>query len=132
MEVPNELANLWKAIERLDAFWVAHEVNEDAQADLNIAIEEILTNVMRHNSADEQIGLAVAAGEEAVTVEIRDRGRPFNPLAHPEPGVHAPLEQRRGGGLGIYMAIHLMDETSYERKGGYNCFRMVRRLRRRN
>lgn len=129
LPVGTDLAGLERIVEQLDEFWAHHELDPSVQADLNIAIEEMLSNVMRHNSAGADIQLQAVVYADKVKVEIRDRGRPFDPLAHPAPDVQAPLEQRRGGGLGIFLTIRLMDETSYERVDGENRFRMERQRR---
>lgn len=130
LEVASDLAQLGAVSERLDAFWVEHGVPEEAQADLNIAVEEIVSNVMRHGGTREPIRLRVAVDAEEVCVDVEDQGRAFNPLTHPAPDPHTPLAARRPGGLGIFMVVKLMDRTSYERRDGWNCFRMVRRRQR--
>ena len=43
---------------------------------------------------------------EALAAEYRtfiDNGVPFNPLEQAEPDIHATAEERKIGGLGIYM-----------------------------
>jgi anti-sigma regulatory factor (Ser/Thr protein kinase) len=121
------MAELGRALERLDEFWQTHQIDEDQQADLNIAVEEILSNVIRHSGATEPIALIVDVDDAQVRIEIQDSGRPFDPLAHPMPDPNAPLEQRRAGGLGIFMVVKMMNEVSYQRRNGRNCFSMARR-----
>jgi len=121
------LGDLARATESLDSFWLNHDLDEDVQADLNIAIEEIVSNVIRHGEAgDQPIVLIIAVDPGEVHVEVRDAGQPFNPLAHAMPDPGAPLAERRGGGLGIFMVTQMMDHISYEREGQRNCFRMTR------
>ncbi len=127
LEVSCNLGDLARATELLDSFWRNHDLDEDVQADLNIAIEEIVSNVIRHGEAGERpIVLLVGVDAEEVRVEVRDAGQPFDPLAHAMPDPGAPLEERRGGGLGIFMVTQMMDHTSYKREGEHNCFRMTR------
>ena len=118
------MAELARVIGILDGLWREHGLGANLQADLNIAVEEILSNVIRHGGGAELIQLLVQIAPGEVRIEIRDRGVPFDPLAQPAPDVKLPVEQRRRGGLGILMTMQLMDRTRYERLGGWNCFTM--------
>src|SRR5712671_115874 len=113
----------------LDEFWLTLDLHPDLQADLNIAVEEILSNVIRHGcSGDQSITMCVAANGEQVRIEIQDSGVEFNPLTHPLPDPKAPLEQRRPGGLGILMVVKMMDQVSYERRENRNCCTMKKSI----
>lgn len=126
LEVHAGLAELERAVEELDGFWNAQGLDPGVQADLDIAIEEIVTNAIRHGQAGSTVSVRVTADPAGVSVEIEDGGREFDPLSHPLPDPAATLGERRGGGLGIFMVTKMMDETSYERRNGRNFFRMRR------
>jgi len=128
LEIGNTISELARVAEILDGCWLRLGLDEDLQADLNISVEEMLSNVIRHGSTsgEHPITLRLNVSAEAVRIEIQDSGVPFNPLDHPLPDPNAPLEQRRAGGLGIFMVIHMMDSVSYERCEGRNCLTMVR------
>ena len=53
-----------------------------------------------------------------------DDGREFDPLSAPEVDVHAPLEERTVGGLGIHLLRNMVSEIRYERSGGRNHLRL--------
>jgi len=128
LEIGSDLSELARVAEILDTCWQSLDLDEDLQADLNISVEEILSNVIRHGSTsgEHPIALHLGVSGEEVRIEIQDSGVPFNPLAHPLPDPNAPLEQRRAGGLGIFMVIHMMDSVSYDRREGRNCLTLVR------
>ena len=112
IRMPAERARVTEA---LDEFWQGPGLDIDLQSDLNIAVEEILTNVIRHGAAgDEPIYLEATINDDEIAIEIQDSGVPFNPLDHPLPDPNAPLDQRRAGGLGIFMVRNLMTYTSYD------------------
>lgn len=55
-----------------------------------------------------------------------DGGIPFNPLVDsPEPDLDAPVETRRVGGLGIFMAKNLSNEMFYSRDNGKNILKLT-------
>ena len=59
-------------------------------------------------------------------IEIIDCGIPFDPLTLPKPDVNAPIEDRKIGGLGIYMMRKLMDKVNYKREQGKNILTLVK------
>ena len=57
-----------------------------------------------------------------------DRGIPYNPLEKEDPDTTLSADQRKIGGLGIYLVKKSMDEMFYERKDGQNILTLVKRL----
>ena len=91
--------------------------------DLNLALEEILTNIISYGYTDNReheikVRLSVQPGE--VKAEVEDDGQPFNPLAAPEADTTQSLEERTIGGLGIHLVRKLMDGLEYKRQGDRN------------
>ena len=59
---------------------------------------------------------------------MKDGGIPFNPLEKPDPDVTLSAEERKIGGLGIYMMKKTMDEVSYAYEKGENILTMVKKI----
>lgn len=122
-------------LERLAAgvagFCQLYGFDESVEFDLNLVLEELFTNTVRHGGLRDQPNAARirmrAAGQD-VEVEYRDRGVAFNPLEAPEPDIHAPLSERRPGGLGIHLVRQIMQDVRYRRADGENELTMVRRM----
>ncbi len=99
--------------------------------DLEIVLDEILSNIVRHGLRDgreHEIRIALAVEADTVIVTVEDDGPAFNPLTFPPPDLDAPLDTRAVGGLGIHLVRRLMDTVRYERVEGRN--RLVLRKRR--
>lgn len=83
---------------------------------LETAVDEASTNVLNYAYAGQggffQISCELQGQEIVVT--IRDRGVPFDPNSIPLPDVGASLENRKIGGLGIYMMKKMMDRVTYD------------------
>lgn len=95
-----------------------------AQMQIDIAIDELFGNIA-HYAYHPITGTAtvrVEVGGEPLEVVITfiDNGKPFDPLASPDPDVTQSAESRKIGGLGIYMVKKSMDEVTYEFKDGSN------------
>ena len=123
-----ELTRLAGEITRLGA---EHRLSEEAIFHLNLALEEVLSNIIRHGYGereDGEISLAIHLAPEAVVVTVEDYGVPFNPLEVPDPDLTVPLDERAVGGLGVYLVRQLMDEVTYRAEGGKNILRMMIRI----
>ena len=117
------LSALEKLSEALTNFGRRNGLASKVVHDLNLALEEIFTNIISYGYSDNReheikVRLSAQPGEIRVTVE--DDGRPFNPLEVPEPDTTKPLEERIVGGLGIYLVRKLMDGLEYKRQGNKN------------
>ena len=101
------------------------------QADsVELAVEEVFVNICNHASKDGSpltARLECRDDGDSVRFVISDKGLPFNPLAHPEPDIDAPIEERDVGGLGILLVKNMMDDTRYERRGDENILTLVAR-----
>lgn len=104
----------------------------DARAvhQLMVAVEEPLMNVISyaypHGNGDVEITQGREEGRGFV-IQVIDTGVAFDPLSAPEPDVNAPLEERKMGGLGIYMMRRMMDEVSYRREQDRNILTLAKR-----
>ena len=98
---------------------------------VNLALEEVVINVMNYGHEDglHEIDIILTSDEGALTIEIVDDGRPFDPLTDaPIPDVNAELEDRNIGGLGIHLIRKMMDDVRYRREEGKNHLTMVTSL----
>jgi serine/threonine-protein kinase RsbW len=100
--------------------------------DLQLAVDEACSNVVKHGYGGQggEIEITMEREEDKVRVTIRDWGRSFEPQEIPTPDVTASLEDRRLGGLGLFLIQQVMDDVHFEfdRKEG-NLLTMVKQLR---
>jgi serine/threonine-protein kinase RsbW len=102
--------------------------------DLQLAVDEACANVIKHGYGGQPGRIEVTVGpvEEGVQVVVRDWAGAFDPHAVPAPDVEAPLEERRLGGLGLFLMRKVMDDVSFafDAERG-NTLTMVKRIPRR-
>lgn len=127
LDVSPELPEVSRINSQLSDFCNAHAIPDEIQNDLLIACEEILSNVIRHSSAT-IIRVFFAQQPHSVELRITDNGPPFDPLARPDPDLSLGLDDRRPGGLGIFMVRQMMDEVTYTQEDAFNVFTMIKRL----
>jgi anti-sigma regulatory factor (Ser/Thr protein kinase) len=130
------LANRLEEIERLagivEAFGAQHGLPAAVLFQLNVALDEILTNVISYGYEDDgahQVVVRMALDGDWLRVEVEDDGRPFDPLQVPEPDLAAGIDRPGNGGLGMHFVRSMMDEVAYRREDARNIFSMAKRHR---
>ena len=102
----------------------------DIEFQVDLVLEELVLNVVNHGSAGGagEIAIELLSDAEAVTIEIIDEGKPFDPLTDaPDPDTESSIEDRAVGGLGIHLVRTMMDEVSYRREENRNHMILVKR-----
>jgi anti-sigma regulatory factor (Ser/Thr protein kinase) len=117
--------------ELLDGLAQAHRLHPDVVADMQVALDEILSNILHHGfagGARHRIEVRLSVDPRALVAEVEDDCPPFDPLAAPSPNLGTSLRDRRVGGLGVHFVRNLMNEVKYSRSGGRNRLVLKRSL----
>ena len=127
LTVSGTLSGARDAVDAFERFGSTHDVPPGATWRFLLALDEILSNIVRYGLRDRDgdIHLTFATDADAVSIEIADHADPFNPLLTPAPDILSPLNQRQPGGLGIALVRQLMTETRYEWRDDQNHFFMA-------
>ena len=119
--IRNELSELDGLNASLAQFLAAHDVPKRAAYAMNLAIDELVVNVMRYAYVDDEVHIIDVEFEidgAQVILRIEDDGRPFDPRTGPSLDLHA--EERESGGLGLLLVLDMVDVLTYEREGERN------------
>jgi anti-sigma regulatory factor (Ser/Thr protein kinase) len=119
----NRFSELQHVIEQVRVFLERHEIRGRAAYGVNLAVEEMATNILKYGYEDSEahlVQLRLEVLPETVAISLEDDGRPFDPLTAPEPDLSPGLETREPGGLGISLVRKLARRMSYERCDGKN------------
>ena len=127
----NRTTEIARLHDSLESFARQHAIPERNLQEVQLALEEHLTNIVRYAYDDERehhITVVVRLAALELQIQIEDDGCPFNPLEHPAPDLTLPIDQRPVGGLGIHMMKKSLDEVEYRRDNDRNVLRMVKRI----
>lgn len=115
-EFRRKVAALREVFAFLAQFIDEHEIDEKTAFSVNLVVEELFTNMVRHNEGGgESIALNLERRDDHVFLELIDTDvEPFDPDTAEVPPVDAGIEERRPGGLGIYLVKKMVDELKYE------------------
>lgn len=84
---------------------------------IEVILEEIVSNVVRHGEGVTAMTLLVDCRESEVNLALEDDGAAFDPVKAPAPTPFVTLAEAKMGGLGIDLVKKLARELRYERTG---------------
>lgn len=129
--VPADAAQLPVLTQFLQEFWSAASLPPAQAMNFELALEEVFMNVVSHGSSPgtvPRVEVSLLLADGGVMMSIEDDGAAFNPLTLPEPDIQAKIDERRVGGLGVFLVRKLMDAVSYQRNGSRNQLRMSKHI----
>ena len=110
---------------------VCHKLNmsESDTSSMKLAVEEAVVNVINYAYPAGEIGdinIEATATAMALKFKITDSGVSFAPTDAPDVDTSLSAEERRIGGLGIFLVRQLMDTINYERIDGKNVLTLTK------
>ena len=99
----------------------------DAWTILSVVVEELVLNIVDYAGSD-YLDVEIIRDEKSITLRFHDNGVPFNPLEKELPDITLPWEDRKIGGLGIFLVIKNMDDVTYEHTGKENVLSVMKEL----
>ncbi len=114
-----ELASIQSATSFVSALLASINCPIKICMQLEIAIDEVLSNIISYSRA-EKMCVACRAWDHEIQLRFIDNGVAYDPLLAPEPDTTLSLDERGIGGLGIFMVKKSMDELFYAYENGKN------------
>lgn len=127
LTIRNDLAELPRVEELARSLLDSAGITEDKAFTASVALEEALSNVIRHGYDDggvHEIAVRIRVEDGSVVLEITDEGKAFDPRSAPRTDVHTPLAEREVGGLGLHLLHNMVGDIRYERSDGRNHLRL--------
>ncbi len=127
------IENVSKAIEMVDAELERLECPMKAQMQMELAVDEIFTNIASYayapGSGEASVRFDFDPAEGMVTVRFEDSGVPYDPLKKKDPDVSLPAEERSISRLGSLRVKKSMDSIHYEYRNGKNVLTLQKKIR---
>jgi serine/threonine-protein kinase RsbW len=127
----NSLHELGRVATLIEGYGAEHGLSPELVYAFDLSLDEVLTNVISYGFEDARehtIDLCLRIHDGQLEAEVRDSGRPFNPLDVPPPDLDAPIDERPIGGLGLHIVRQMMDRLEYRRADGYNILTLTKRI----
>jgi anti-sigma regulatory factor (Ser/Thr protein kinase) len=115
-EFRREIEALDEIFSFLETFADGQEVDEKTAFCINLVVEELFTNMVRHNEGGgDRITVSIERRNDRLHLELVDSDvEPFDPETVEVPPVNADIAERRPGGLGIFLVQAMVDDLNYD------------------
>lgn len=124
IEVDAEVSKLPEVLGFIDSHLEAAGCPMRTMMQIDVAAEEIFVNIANYaytpGKGRAKIRVEVGGDPLAVTITFIDSGMHYDPLAKEDPDVTLSAEERKIGGLGVFLVKNTMDDVTYDYKDGHN------------
>lgn len=116
----------------VDKILEEHSCDMKAKIQIDIAIDEILGNISQYayesDDGDVSVSIQLEETPKRAIITFIDSGVPYNPITTEEPDTSISAEERKIGGLGIFMVKKTMDDMTYEYTNNCNILRITKNI----
>jgi anti-sigma regulatory factor (Ser/Thr protein kinase) len=119
----NRIPEITGLAERIERFLLAFDVPEATAFQVNLALDELLTNTISYGYRDGEphpIGVRLRLVPGVIEIVIDDDAVAFDPFSRAPVDTAATIDERDPGGLGIHLVKTLIDDVAYRRVGDRN------------
>jgi len=129
MEFGRDLGSLDGIFSFAAGFEEENGIGDSGSYFLDLTLEELFTNLVRHARGGEEISIEIELEEGILTVRLTDSDtEPFDGNALGEVDTKAPLIERQPGGLGIHLVKTMADSLDYDYDDGTLVVTVTKRL----
>ena len=129
LTIDSDILEIPKVSLALDRELRVHGFLDEEILDSQLAVEEAITNEIVHGyeRVRGKIVITCHITHGLAEVQIEDYAPPFNPLSIPDPDITEDIEDRKIGGLGVFLIRQVMDDLVYRYENGKNILVMVKK-----
>ena len=113
----NQLDNIR---EYVNIFTKEAGMDDPGRCAVEMAADEACSNIIEHAYTGYSSGViecTIEFDDDSFTIVLHDHGSPFDLTSVPLPDLSEELENRKIGGLGVFLIRELMDDVKYENRG---------------
>jgi serine/threonine-protein kinase RsbW len=115
LTITSDINEIPRVSELIESVMQGHHFPDEDILDTQLAVEEVVTNVIVHGygNAGGEIVVVLNADDRSIEIRVEDSADPFDPLTLKEPDITADIDDRKIGGLGIFLTRQVMDDIRY-------------------
>ena len=131
--VPATIESIETVTDFINAELEALDCPMKVQLQLDVAIDELFGNIAHYayegKEGEATVRIELEEEPRAVAITFIDRGIPFDPVNRDEPDTTLSAQERKIGGLGIFLVKKTMDRMSYRYHCGQNMLTIKKLLK---
>ena len=128
------LNSLAEVFDFIDRFVEQEQIDDAARRAISLAVDELFTNMVKYdpkNPNEITIELQVVNQDLLVTLVDRDVA-PFDITKKPDPYLGSSLDERKPGGLGIFLTKKLVDDVQYHYQDRISTITLKKKIRKKH
>ncbi|RPI02079.1 MAG: ATP-binding protein [Calditrichaeota bacterium] len=126
---PRSIQSLDSIFELVDQFRIQYDLDQKTAYEIELAIEEVFTNLVKYNDGTSQISLQIEIINTRLTIVLQDFDVDDFDITRPPPvDPQARLEERRVGGLGLFLVHKVMDQVEYQYQNRVSTITMIKKI----
>lgn len=131
IRITNNIDEIGKLTEFVEELGAELSLPMETTMHINLALEEAVSNIIMYaypQRETHEIMLKTTVTKNQIIFLLTDNGLSFDPTDAPDVNLDVPVEERKIGGLGIFLIRSIMNEISYQRLDGENRLIMIKNL----
>lgn len=116
IKVTANFQGLLKIKKKLETYLKRAKCSPALHKKIEIIVDELASNIVlyAYPKAEGKLTLTITNIKEGYKLRFTDKGIPYNPLTANPPNIDLPMENRKIGGLGIYMVKKMASRVCYQ------------------
>ena len=122
-----KIENLERLIETVSTCARNQGFNPKRIGEIELTVEEAFVNICRYSYPEEpgKVEIKCKLDANRFIIEITHFGIPFDMKLLSSPNVTADIDQRKVGGLGVFLIKKFTDEVNYHRENDRNILNLI-------
>ncbi|MDR1561367.1 MAG: ATP-binding protein [Holosporaceae bacterium] len=119
IKIKNNIEEISRVCDEVQEFCSRSGIPSNKYHDIVLILDEVVTNIINYaypNNDEHVFSLNIKKKADGyVYIKLVDNGIAFDPLAKEDPDVESTIEERKIGGLGIFIVKQLSEQVIYSR-----------------
>jgi anti-sigma regulatory factor (Ser/Thr protein kinase) len=115
LRFPATWAGFEEAATTLQRLLESEQLRGEARYNVELAFEEIGSNIVRHGAATGHVDVAIAFHDNEIVLTFEDDGVQFDPGTQLAPPTPASIDEAQIGGLGLVLVRKISTRMKYAR-----------------
>jgi anti-sigma regulatory factor (Ser/Thr protein kinase) len=127
IQLPARVENLKTLIQSVSSCAKSQGFGHKRNAEIELAAEEALVNVCNYSYPEKpgDVEINCKIDGSRFIIEVIDSGIPFDVTSISSPNLTADIDERRVGGLGVFLMKKITDEVVYRRENDRNILSLI-------
>jgi anti-sigma regulatory factor (Ser/Thr protein kinase) len=127
IKLPAKIENLKKWTQSVLECAGAQKFEGKRIQEIELALEEALVNICHYSYPEKpgEVEINCKIDDSHFIVEMIDSGKPFDVTSLSDPDLTANIDERKMGGLGVFLIKKMVDEVRYRRENDQNILSLI-------